>query len=448
MLYNNDIKIELECQGFTATEIGISPDETKTVMFFESKRRSDEEVCDKCGGKVYIHENYNTHLTDIPIIYGTTHRLEFYGKRYQCSKCRHTFTTEIPFCYPGTRITERAATWIKGMLKNKVSISAIQKLTGIHWETIRKVQIEYMQTMIKARKDELSEENYHPKYLAVDEFAIHKGHSYATTVMDLETGDVLWVGSGRTLKDFAKFFEEISPDTLSAVIAVAMDMNASYHKLVEERMPHAEIVYDRYHMQAQFGKEVLGVVRLEEARKHRNNAKEISESITAEEDKNNRKERKAASKKEQQEYNKLKKSRWTLLMNRSKLSEQRNEYLEEILQNHENLAVCYAMKEEMCELFQLTNRDEAQKRWTEWFTAAITSGIPALVKFAELKEKRLPGLIAHAVHPISTGKLEGFNNKIKVAKRIGYGYRDDDFFFLLVKFISLPAVRSLPHSNP
>ena len=53
--------------------------------------------------------------------------------------------------------------------------------------------------------------------------------------------------------------------------------------------------------------------------------------------------------------------------------------------------------------------------------AAYESGIPALVRFAELKEKRLEGLIAHAVYPISTGKLEGFNNRIKVAKRIGYG---------------------------
>ncbi|WP_295054103.1 transposase [Ruminococcus sp.] len=40
------------------------------------------------------------------------------------------------------------------------------------------------------------------------------------------------------------------------------------------------------------------------------------------------------------------------------------------------------------------------------------------------KKKRLPGLAAHAIHPISTGRLEGFNNKIKVAKRIGYGYLD------------------------
>ena len=67
---------------------------------------------------------------------------------------------------------------------------------------------------------------------------------------------------------------------------------------------------------------------------------------------------------------------------------------------------------------------ERKKEWTKWFQAAKESEIPALVRFAVQKEKRLPGLAAHAIYPISTGKLEGFNNKIKVAKRIGYGYRD------------------------
>ena len=36
-----------------------------------------------------------------------------------------------------------------------------------------------------------------------------------------------------------------------------------------------------------------------------------------------------------------------------------------------------------------------------------------------------------------TGKLEGCNNKTKVAKRMGYGFRDDDYFFLLIQFLSV-----------
>ena len=74
--------------------------------------------------------------------------------------------------------------------------------------------------------------------------------------------------------------------------------------------------------------------------------------------------------------------------------------------------------------------------WEKWFAATKESGIPELVRLAELKEKRIDGWIAHAIYPISTGKLEGFNNKIKVAKRLAYGCRDNHFF-TLVRFLSL-----------
>ena len=106
------------------------------------------------------------------------------------------------------------------------------------------------------------------------------------------------------------------------------------------------------------------------------------------------------------------------------------------------------MKEEMSRLFDLRDENDARKGWSEWFEGAKASGIPALVGFAERKEKRLDGLIAHASHPISTGKLEGFNNRIKVAKRIAYGYRDEDYFFSLIQFISIPSVRSQSLKNP
>lgn len=95
----------------------------------------------------------------------------------------------------------------------------------------------------------------------------------------------------------------------------------------------------------------------------------------------------------------------------------------------------------MTRLFDLRDEDEARKGWALWFEGAKASEIPALVRFAERKEKRLDGLIAHASLPISTGKLEGFNNRIKVAKRIAYGYRDEDYFFSLIQFISIPSVR-------
>lgn len=67
--------------------------------------------------------------------------------------------------------------------------------------------------------------------------------------------------------------------------------------------------------------------------------------------------------------------------------------------------------------FEINDPVAAYRGWTAWFEGAKASGIPALERFARLKEKLLDGLVSHARHGISTGRLEGFNNKIKVWPR-------------------------------
>ena len=444
MLYLEDTKIGFQCQGFEAYQYDVSPQNDQAVLMMRSISGSQKQTCPRCGEKVYIYDSFGIHLKDMPLYVKIPLTLFCTGNRYRCTVCGETFTEDVPFKYPGTRITYRAASWIKSFLQQKVSIKAIQELTGIHWDTIRKVQREIMDAAIWEREDALKKEGYKPRILAVDEFAIHKGHSYATCVMDLEQGDILWVGKGRAMKDFEKFFEDMPSDALSAVIAVAMDMNASYNKLVTKHLPNAQIVYDRFHMQSQFGRDVLGVVRLDEARKHKARSKEILADIRDDTDKETKSQIKQTAKSEKQAYSKLKKLRWPLLINGSNLPEDKTEYLQSILQDHHDLAICYAMKEEMCRLYELTDYQQAWDGWNKWFEAAKESGIPALVKFATQKEVRIPGLAAHAIFQISTGKLEGFNNKIKVAKRIAYGYRDDAFFFTLIRFLSIPLSPNFP----
>lgn len=137
----------------------------------------------------------------------------------------------------------------------------------------------------------------------------------------------------------------------------------------------------------------------------------------------------------------VKRAWWLILAGSDKLKSNGHLTLQHILDTHTDIALCYAMKEEICRLFNLKNKDEAEQGWNEWFEACKASEIEHLKRFAQTKEKSLPGLIAHAEHSISTGKLEGLNNKIKVAKRIGYGYRNDDYFFTLVRYISLSHVK-------
>ena len=110
--------------------------------------------------------------------------------------------------------------------------------------------MEAMTETLEQHMKKLKDSGYLPRLLAVDEFAIHKGHTYATCVMDLEIGEIFWAGEGRSIEALEKFFEETDPDFLTNVMAVAMDMNASYNVLVKKHLPWVEIVYDRYHMQA------------------------------------------------------------------------------------------------------------------------------------------------------------------------------------------------------
>lgn len=399
------------------------------------------EKCPYCGGEVYIQDHYTITLKDAPIIPDTRMVFRQSIRRYQCRSCDSTFSQESTVKYPGTRITKRAALQIRLLLMLNTPISAISRITGVNWGTIARIHKEEMQESLSRRAEILRSTGYKPKQLAVDEFAIHKGQTYATCVMDLDTGEILWVGKGRTLADFIHFFEDVDMDLLSEVRAVAMDMNAAYNQLVTEYLPKAQIVYDRYHMQAQYGRDVLGSVRLEEAKEHQIKARDMKAGLTEDLTEDEKKKLKALIKEENGKYTTLKKSRWSLLRNSSNLTEPVSESLQKILAEHDKVSVCYAMKEELCDLFDITDRDEAETRWREWFRAAKESGIQQLVKFAELKEKRIDGLVSHAEHRISTGKLEGFNNRIKVAKRIGYGYRNDEYFFTMIRYLSLPSVR-------
>lgn len=257
------------------------PLDDTAVWVVTSQKSHADFLCPFCGHPMHIYESYQTRLKTIPVQPHGHRSVLFKGRRFRCPCCHETVTESNPYRCPGTRITKRAALWIKSLLAHGLTIHSVQEITGIHWDTIRRVHETVMDESLKTYAVMLEQNHYKPRFLAVDEFAIHKGHTYATTVMDLESGFVIWVGKGRSLADFQKFFEEISPELLSDVKAVAMDMNASYNTLVSRYLPQAKIVYDRYHMQAQYGRDVLGVVRLEEARKHKAAADELKCKQTA-----------------------------------------------------------------------------------------------------------------------------------------------------------------------
>ncbi|MBS1206110.1 MAG: family transposase [Proteobacteria bacterium] len=138
----------------------------------------------------------------------------------------------------------------------------------------------------------------------MDEFALFKGHRYATVVADADTQQVLWVGEGRSRAALRPFFTWLGPEGCTAIESVAMDMDTAFDLEVREHCPQAKVVYDLFHVVAKFGREVIDRVRVDQANQLRDNPK--SRQV-------------------------IKRSRWLLLRNPENLPEGHDVRLSELL---------------------------------------------------------------------------------------------------------------------
>jgi transposase len=130
----------------------------------------------------------------------------------------------------------------------------------------------------------------------------------------------------------------------------------------------------------------------------------------------------------------LKGVRWLLLKRPEHLDPRRNEpkRLEEALRLNEPLATAYYLKEELNEVWEQEDQESAEALLMEWILYAESTCIPVLTSFAKTLRFHALGILAYYDHPISTGPLEGTNNKIKTMKRQAYGFRDQEFLRLKI----------------
>jgi len=104
-----------------------------------------------------------------------------------------------------------------------------------------------------------------------------------------------------------------------------------------------------------------------------------------------------------------------------------------LYQCHCSLTTVYLLKTQLKELWYAPSRAIARKRWREWYRLAMESGLKPLITFANRLKLYLEGIVASAQYRLQTSVLEGMNNRIKVIKRMAYGYRDNEYFFLKIK---------------
>ncbi|WP_420789146.1 ISL3 family transposase [Shewanella algae] len=318
-------------------------------------------------------------------------------RRILCPDCG-IVREHISWLKPYARQTTRLIEHVEALLK-LLPIKHISQLLGLHWHTIKTID-----------KRRLAREVTEPdwsrvKRLVMDEFALFKGHRYATVVADADTHQVLWIGEGRSREAIRPFFVKLG-QYCQQIEAVAMDMNTAFDLEVQMHCPQAKVVYDLFHVVAKYGREVIDRVRVDQA--------------------NQLKHDKPARKR-------VKRGRWVLLKNRDNLTDKQAGYLNELLESNKSLMTVYLLREQLKEMWYCTDEAEAMAQWNLWWQQVRESGIRPLLQFGQRLKNYLHGIVASAVHPLHTCRLEGMNNKIKLLKRMGYGYRDTEYFFLKVR---------------
>jgi transposase len=129
----------------------------------------------------------------------------------------------------------------------------------------------------------------------------------------------------------------------------------------------------------------------------------------------------------------LKGSKYLLLKNRRHLRQPERVRLKEILALNSRLNTVYLLKDFLKHLWTYRRPGDVERELTAWCRLARQDGHPALARFAGMLERHRYGIVNHAKHALHTGRLEGVNNKIKVIKRIAYGFHDLHYFALKVK---------------
>jgi len=379
---------------------------TRVVLSLEALP-GQTRLCSRCGQAVAeVHDVTPREVRDLPILDAETW-LILPRVRVQCPQCGPTIEV-VAWLDRYARMTKRFADSV-ARLARVLPIKQVAEHFGLSWDTVKVID----RAALEARLGPVDLRGV--RQIAIDEFAIQKGHRYATSVVDPVTTRVLWVGRGRGREDLRPFFELLGPEGCAHLEAAVMDMSEAYELETRAHCPQAAIVYDLFHVVAKYGREVIDRVRVDETNRVARARPRKDGRIRA-------------------LRRVIKGTRWLLLRNRANVTAPRDRLrLREVLAANRRLWVVYLLKDALKQLWRYRYRAVALRAWQQWHGWAIRSRIPALVVFARRLQPKLAGILAHCQYPLHTGILEGMNNKIKVIKRMAYGFRDDAYFFLKIR---------------
>ena len=353
--------------------------------------------CSACGSRDVISRGQvPRRFRGLPIGSRTT-AVELPIPRVECTTCGLVRQVKVPFADPRRSSTKSFQRYVLELSRRRTILDVAHHL-DVGWDLIK--DIPKRDLLRRYAKPKLK----HLHTIAIDEIAIAKGHRYLTVVMDLESGAVVFVGNGKGAEALKPFWKRLRPSG-AKIQAVAMDMSAAYRQAVAAELPKAKIVFDHFHVIKLFNEKLSDLRR------------ELYREAT-----------------DVQQKKVLKGTRWLLLKNPENLDVEKDEKrrLKEALKLNEPLAVAYYLKDDLRRFWEQPGKRFATTFLDGWIRRAEASGIKILQQMAKTLAAHRSGLLAYYDVMISSGPLEGTNNKIKTMKRQAYGFRDLEFFKLKI----------------
>lgn len=234
--------------------------------------------------------------------------------------------------------------------------------------------------------------------IGVDELAVFKGHRYLTCVYQLDQGNrrLLWCGMDRKVKTLLRFFREFGKERSARLKFVCSDMWKPYLKVIKKKAVNALNILDRFHIAKKFN-EAVDQVRRDEVKK-----------LQA-----------------QEAENVLANGRWLLLKNPGNLTQKQTCRLSELLKANLGSVKAYLMKEDFQRFWDYKYAAWADKFLEDWATRTMQSNVLPMKKVAKMlrSHKELILNWFRAKGELSSGPVEGLNNKAKLAIRKAYGFK-------------------------
>ncbi len=386
MLVSKPILTEiLNLPGIDVEDYSFEP----TQITLEVEAHSCEATCPRCGNlSSHLHQNHYYTARDLSIMNRPV-SLTVNRRQFKCDTCEKPFSENLDFIDKRRRFTNR---FEERVIENLITsdISNVAQLFQISEDEVYSI-LKHI-----ANRD-INPNWYQVKRLGIDEISNKKFHKeYIVVLVDLDLGKPIAFINSRTKERIKEFFKSLPPEVLDGIEEVSIDMNKTYKSVVYELMPNAVITVDRFHVMKQINDE------LDQFRRDKKKEQNVPEKVKI-----------------------LQGSKYAMLKNEQDLNEEQTKKLEEIKEEFEDLGKMHKIKEEFRNIFENKNSlKDATFKLFDWIENAkdfYKKSLGTLVRwFGEI--------VGYFENRTTNGIVEGINNKLKLIKRRGYGFRNIDRF--------------------